>query len=65
MNGAGAGGRLVTKREKIKTPSGKVVIGPDGKPLERAKKGKSQLGSREQKRADLRYAFRIAGKKYG
>lgn len=44
MNGAGAGGRLVAKREKS---TGRVVG------------GKSQLGNREQKRNDLRYALGV------
>lgn len=27
--------------------------------------GRSQIGNRDQRRADLRYAFRVAGSSYG
>lgn len=48
MNGAGAGGRLVTRR--VTTPRGV-----------RAQVGRSQLGNREQRRYDLRAAFGMNG----
>lgn len=46
MNGAGAGGRLVAKRVK---GTKNTVLAKDY--------GRSQLGNREQRRADLRTAF--------
>lgn len=46
MNGAGAGGRLVARRNKA---TGLVTA------------GRTQLGSREQRRADLRAAFGAGG----
>ncbi|MBD5357368.1 MAG: hypothetical protein HDR88_10250 [Bacteroides sp.] len=49
MNGAGAGGRLVARRES----------GTNNVPT--SNYGRSQLGSREQRRQDLRMAFRVAG----
>lgn len=45
QNGAGAGARLVARREK----SGSVS------------KGKSSFGTREQKRSDIRSAFGVKG----
>ena len=46
MNGAGAGGRFVAKRNRA---TGLVTAGG------------TQLGSREQRRADLRAAFGAGG----
>lgn len=48
MNGAGAGGRLVTRR--VKTEGGGI----------RTKAGKSQLGSRNQRYRDLRASFGLS-----
>lgn len=47
MNGAGAGGRLVTKRAKTAGVTKTVV-------------GKTQLGSRNQRYRDLRSAFGLS-----
>lgn len=48
MNGAGAGGRLVTKRAKTAGGVTKTVV------------GKTQLGSRNQRYRDLRSAFGLS-----
>lgn len=46
MNGAGAGGRLVTRRNRT---------------TGRAQAGRSQLGSRRQRYSDLRVALGLSG----
>lgn len=48
MNGAGAGGRLVAKREKTEGGGTKVVA------------GKTQLGSRNQRYRDLRVSLGLS-----
>lgn len=46
MNGAGAGGRLVARRDRV---------------TGRAQAGRSQLGSRRQRYSDLRTSFGLSG----
>ena len=48
MNGAGAGGRLVTRRVKTEGGGTKTVA------------GKSQLGSRNQRYRDIRVSFGLS-----
>ncbi len=50
MNGAGSGGRLVTRRTK--NAEGKAVG---------TQAGKSQLGNRRQRYSDIRVAFGLSG----